>query len=140
MIGGKSKEVRPTPILLQSGDVVIMSGEARLAYHGVPRVLGPCSSEGGGVPVSLSAETIAHVWFSSGGSEREADEGTETGGGAVVAGGVASGCGSSSNSSSSCDCPRCEELRVSWPDFVSYLSLSRININVRQVISESCKF
>ncbi|KAI6039955.1 hypothetical protein EDC04DRAFT_2867794 [Pisolithus marmoratus] len=40
LIGGLTREVEPTPILLRSGDVVIMSGPAcRRAYHGVPRVL-----------------------------------------------------------------------------------------------------
>ncbi len=37
--GGDNKDVAPTPILLRSGDVVVMGGESRLAYHGVPRVL-----------------------------------------------------------------------------------------------------
>lgn len=30
-------------------------------------------------------------------------------------------------------CPQCVELLQSWPDFESYLSVSRINVNVRQV-------
>jgi len=38
LLGGRSKDVAPTPILVRSGDVVIMGGEARFAYHGVPRV------------------------------------------------------------------------------------------------------
>jgi alkylated DNA repair protein alkB homolog 1 len=40
LIGGKTRDSEPTPILLRSGDVVIMSGPvARRAYHGVPRIL-----------------------------------------------------------------------------------------------------
>ncbi|XP_041981522.1 nucleic acid dioxygenase ALKBH1 [Aricia agestis] len=39
LIGGKDKSVEPTPILINSGDVVIMSKEARLCYHAVPRIL-----------------------------------------------------------------------------------------------------
>ncbi|KAI6150277.1 hypothetical protein BKA82DRAFT_4113765 [Pisolithus tinctorius] len=40
LIGGLTRDVEPTPILLRSGDVVIMSGPAcRRAYHGVPRIL-----------------------------------------------------------------------------------------------------
>jgi len=27
------------PILLQSGDIVVMAGESRLSYHGVPKIL-----------------------------------------------------------------------------------------------------
>ncbi|KAJ2916008.1 hypothetical protein MD484_g4360, partial [Candolleomyces efflorescens] len=39
LIGGKTRETDPVPILLRSGDVVIMSGSCRRAYHGVPRIL-----------------------------------------------------------------------------------------------------
>ncbi|KAH7910652.1 hypothetical protein BJ138DRAFT_1064760 [Hygrophoropsis aurantiaca] len=40
LIGGLTRDIEPVPILLRSGDVVIMSGpECRRAYHGVPRVL-----------------------------------------------------------------------------------------------------
>eukprot|EP00892_Ulva_mutabilis_P009526 jgi/Ulvmu1/6946/UM033_0003.1 len=38
LIGGRSKAVAPTALLLGSGDVVVMSADARLSYHGVPRV------------------------------------------------------------------------------------------------------
>ncbi|KAF8201434.1 hypothetical protein BJ912DRAFT_1019397 [Pholiota molesta] len=40
LIGGLTRDSEPVPILLRSGDVVIMSGPAcRRAYHGVPRIL-----------------------------------------------------------------------------------------------------
>jgi alkylated DNA repair protein alkB family protein 1 len=40
LIGGPTREVEPVPILLRSGDVVILSGPVcRRAYHGVPRIL-----------------------------------------------------------------------------------------------------
>ncbi|KAG5727671.1 GTPase-activating protein gyp7 [Termitomyces sp. T112] len=40
LIGGLTRDSKPVPILLRSGDVVIMSGpECRRAYHGVPRIL-----------------------------------------------------------------------------------------------------
>ncbi|KAF8894517.1 hypothetical protein BD779DRAFT_1797519 [Infundibulicybe gibba] len=40
LIGGLTRDVEPIPILLRSGDVVIMSGPTcRRAYHGVPRIL-----------------------------------------------------------------------------------------------------
>ncbi|KAJ3726161.1 hypothetical protein C8R42DRAFT_694830 [Lentinula raphanica] len=40
LIGGITRDTEPIPILLRSGDVVIMSGPAcRRAYHGVPRIL-----------------------------------------------------------------------------------------------------
>ncbi|KAL0071535.1 hypothetical protein AAF712_001392 [Marasmius tenuissimus] len=40
LIGGPTRDTDPIPILLRSGDVVIMSGpRCRRAYHGVPRIL-----------------------------------------------------------------------------------------------------
>ncbi|KAK3881829.1 hypothetical protein Pcinc_013761 [Petrolisthes cinctipes] len=39
LIGGASKTMRPTALFLHSGDVLVMSGPSRLAYHAVPRVL-----------------------------------------------------------------------------------------------------
>ncbi|KAH9112019.1 hypothetical protein LEN26_013372 [Aphanomyces euteiches] len=36
--GGFTRETKPTPIWLNSGDVVIMGGEARRCFHGVPLV------------------------------------------------------------------------------------------------------
>lgn len=40
LIGGQDRDTEPIPILLRSGDVVIMSGpQCRRAYHGVPRIL-----------------------------------------------------------------------------------------------------
>lgn len=39
LIGGRSLEETPSALLLQSGDVLIMSGESRLCYHAVPRIL-----------------------------------------------------------------------------------------------------
>ncbi|KAI0781307.1 hypothetical protein BD413DRAFT_608470 [Trametes elegans] len=40
LIGGLTRDDPPMPILLRSGDVVVMSGPAcRRAYHGVPRIL-----------------------------------------------------------------------------------------------------
>lgn len=38
LIGGKDKESEALPILLNSGDVLVMSEESRICYHAVPRV------------------------------------------------------------------------------------------------------
>jgi len=43
LLGGATKDVKPTSILVRPGDVMVMGGESRRAYHGVARVL-----EGGG--------------------------------------------------------------------------------------------
>nr|CCA21952.1 alkylated DNA repair protein alkBlike protein putati [Albugo laibachii Nc14] len=37
--GGNTKEVRPLEIMLQSGDVAILSQESRLSYHGVAQII-----------------------------------------------------------------------------------------------------
>ncbi|XP_076347311.1 alpha-ketoglutarate-dependent dioxygenase AlkB [Tachypleus tridentatus] len=39
LIGGNSKAVFPLPVFIRSGDVVVMSGASRLAYHGVPKII-----------------------------------------------------------------------------------------------------
>ncbi|KDR81555.1 hypothetical protein GALMADRAFT_89623 [Galerina marginata CBS 339.88] len=53
LIGGLTRDTEPTPILLRSGDVVIMSGPAcRRAYHGVPRILE------GSLPLHLKADGL----------------------------------------------------------------------------------
>lgn len=39
LLGGRTKATKPIPILLRSGDVVIMSGESRYCYHGIPCLL-----------------------------------------------------------------------------------------------------
>ncbi|CAA7037793.1 unnamed protein product [Microthlaspi erraticum] len=38
LLGGKSKDDPPHAMYLRSGDVVLMAGEARECYHGVPRI------------------------------------------------------------------------------------------------------
>ncbi|XP_066279960.1 nucleic acid dioxygenase ALKBH1-like [Branchiostoma lanceolatum] len=41
LLGGKTKSVKPTAMFLQNGDIMVMSGDTRLAYHGVPKILKP---------------------------------------------------------------------------------------------------
>ena len=45
LIGGSTLAEPPTPILLRSGDVLVMAGESRMAYHALPKVL-PATWEG----------------------------------------------------------------------------------------------
>lgn len=40
LMGGLTRDEAPTPILLRSGDVVVLAGKARRCYHGLPRVFG----------------------------------------------------------------------------------------------------
>ena len=39
LIGAESKTVRPTAVWLRSGDVMVMGGQSRRCYHGVPRIV-----------------------------------------------------------------------------------------------------
>ena len=39
LVGGPSKNIEPSAILLRNGDVLIMSHEARQSYHAVPKII-----------------------------------------------------------------------------------------------------
>lgn len=39
LIGKGTKSIRPNALCLNSGDICIMSGQSRLSYHGVPKIL-----------------------------------------------------------------------------------------------------
>jgi len=41
LMGKRTKDIKPKAILLQAGDFYIMSGQSRLHYHGVPRIINP---------------------------------------------------------------------------------------------------
>ncbi|BFZ07639.1 hypothetical protein BsWGS_10678 [Bradybaena similaris] len=45
LLGGSTKSMKPVSVFLRSGDVCVMSGQCRLAYHAVPRILAPTSEE-----------------------------------------------------------------------------------------------
>ena len=162
LIGGETKSVRPQAIVLHSGDVVVMSGQSRVAYHGVPKIITPSASTP--VPESLNrctlldcaqrfaliqqdglADSTCHVC----GRERRWASVTKH---AVVkdvfnsplkdtspAGMSASPTSADLSVSPAKRLKRasvdicCSELVREWTHFEKYLSTSRININVRQV-------
>jgi alkylated DNA repair protein alkB family protein 1 len=39
LIGGPTKETVPVPLYLRSGDIIVMTGPCRRAYHGVPLIM-----------------------------------------------------------------------------------------------------
>ncbi|CAK8679963.1 nucleic acid dioxygenase ALKBH1-like [Clavelina lepadiformis] len=39
LLGGQTKDTKPSAIMVRSGDVIVMSGPSRLAYHAVPRII-----------------------------------------------------------------------------------------------------
>lgn len=202
-MGGRTRQVRPQALLLHSGDIVIMSGESRLAFHGVPRVLPPPPETP--VPECLSLAALERQ------QRQREEEGAEHSNysccicGAkwdarpefrdlscqlrqsVAASGDGAGeqrlitglgsptapikaalhrhtdhhyddtgdtglCDSRTHmsppvSSPCCGppktdtgCPSCQQLVSGWGQFVQYLSVSRINVNVRQVVSEKHEF
>ena len=51
----------PKAMFIRSGDIVVMSGQSRLAYHGVPKILPP-SNYGTPIPSCLSeAELVQRI-------------------------------------------------------------------------------
>lgn len=38
LMGGEHKHIVPTPLILRHGDVAVLSGDARRAFHGLPRI------------------------------------------------------------------------------------------------------
>ncbi len=108
LLGGHSKDEPPAPVLLRSGDVLILGGKSRLKYHGVPRVFvaeGPpkelLPSTAGADPIHRSGCPSFLV------TEAEA-EGT-------------AGC--------TCGLVETKEIRRA----LKVLSCARINVNLRQV-------
>lgn len=204
LIGGQTKQVKPLPLLLNSGDIVIMSGDSRLAYHGVPKIIPPSKRDDSLVPWCLSKEPLMNCecWRDNDKHAASAEETgctclTKQGTNVVGVGGNASedsghwltsrhvqlgirhneqsgvcgdctehtlpknllssstehiptlsssaedvknGSGNELTDSSTPKCLSCGRLANSWSIFMDYLSVSRININVRQVVSDKFMF
>lgn len=99
LLGSKMKDEKPTAIFIRSGDIVVMSKESRLAYHGVPKIL----------------QIDSRYWD-------PIDE----------------------NNLSCISKDYKETVNIckddaAWKPFGDYLTYSRININVRQVLSRGQK-
>ncbi|RZC41808.1 alkylated DNA repair protein alkB -like protein 1 [Asbolus verrucosus] len=97
LLGGKTKEEEPTAMFLRSGDIVVMSKESRLCYHGVPKIL----------------QIDSRFWDCFEQNDLVNKEFKE-----IV--------------------NICKEEAL-WKPFGDYLSHSRININVRQVLRRGQK-
>jgi len=90
LIGGTSRDDDAIPILLNSGDVLVMSGDSRFNYHAVPRIF----------------ESMSQPW-------------------------------NENQNINNCNILNPEDLneclcQETWSLFDTYLSDSRINVNVRQ--------
>ncbi|CAI8052202.1 Nucleic acid dioxygenase ALKBH1, partial [Geodia barretti] len=66
LVGGETKSVLPQAITLRSGDVVVMSGASRLAYHGVPKIISPPPTTP--VPPALRRVSLQDYLHSRGGT------------------------------------------------------------------------
>ena len=61
-VGGRSRGDRKTRVTLRSGDVLLLEGESRLAFHGIDRVLPGTSMllpEGGRINLTLRRVTLS---------------------------------------------------------------------------------
>jgi alkylated DNA repair protein alkB family protein 1 len=115
LFGGPTREDAPTALWLRSGDAVIVTGEARLCYHGVPRIL-----EGSCPDFLLDPRRYSKLVTSL-----DADAGdTARGAGTAVSSGVAkTKAGPLAN----------DESEAFNTALVEYMASARININVRQL-------
>ncbi|KAI5646379.1 2OG-Fe(II) oxygenase superfamily domain-containing protein [Phthorimaea operculella] len=108
LIGGKDKSIEPSAILLQSGDIIVMSKDARLCYHAVPKILPaettPWNDQDDTIKKEEQACDIKFKYLS-----KPED--------LVIK--------MSKNLNDS-----------DWNDFSNYIKESRINMNVRQVLND----
>ncbi|XP_074660269.1 nucleic acid dioxygenase ALKBH1-like [Tubulanus polymorphus] len=106
LLGGKTKETKPIAMYCRSGDIIVMAGESRLAYHAVPKIL------------PISAHELKDVMFSPNGTcacKNVSD---------------ATVCFKECLMKNLTD----DDDLEYWAPHVNYLLKSRINMNVRQVL------
>ncbi|KAL0878482.1 hypothetical protein ABMA27_003577 [Loxostege sticticalis] len=109
LLGGQNKSTTPSAILVQSGDIIIMSEEARVCYHAVPRIL-PAKS----IPWDDNIQSTDELSIKEATLFKYIKSSKD----------VISRLNSNSN----------EEA---WSKYCSYIKESRINMNVRQVLNEN---
>ena len=146
LLGGKTRDDAPIAMYIRSGDVMVMAGNSRLAYHAVPRILAPNKDHP--IPTCLephfntSPESFTEKRKETSLSTSDKKEGTEcrrvkecetrykrTKYDADVSG----ECGTDSSASSFIETTETKLVR-------QYLSTSRININIRQVLAAGQTF
>lgn len=139
LIGGQTKAIRPVPLLLNSGDVLIMSGDSRLAYHALPKVLSP-SENGSKIPNSLTTTSLDAAISSSNKhtfNQLVCSICGMSNGTAISASNELHNIPSTeeviTTNKDTVSCEGCQFMLNYWEKFEYYLSYSRINVNVRQV-------
>lgn len=121
LMGGDSKEEPPTPILLRTGDVFILSGRSRKSFHGVAKVF-----EGEGEGLLFSGRVVAKEEEGEEDGEGERDAGTGSTG-SISPLGLRLKWGWEGEDA--CKVGSAEEERA----FKAFINTCRLNINVRQV-------
>jgi len=132
LVGGQTKDIRPTALFVHSGDVIIMSQQSRLAYHGVPKILTPrnpsvpdCLTEAAlrqRIPQIKSLQSCLVEMERSTIKSRNPDEGSSL----------------QEHNKSGFHFTDILEfdyqwLLSNWKHFEQYLNTTRINMNIRQV-------
>ncbi|CAN0174868.1 unnamed protein product [Lampetra planeri] len=107
LLGGLRREDPALPLFMHSGDVMVMSGESRLRYHAVPRIL----DSGGALPECLREPSYPRE---AAGDHAEPDP---------------SGRGDPGVSATEPDAVSAAD----WEVCARYLRESRVNVTVRQV-------
>lgn len=66
LLGQRTRDGAPTALLMRSGDAMVLSGESRYCYHGVPRVftLGEGALDAAGEPLAPPPELFPAGWKS----------------------------------------------------------------------------
>ncbi|XP_030378930.1 nucleic acid dioxygenase ALKBH1 [Scaptodrosophila lebanonensis] len=116
LIGGTTREERPSALYLRSGDVLIMSQQSRLCYHAVPRVMKTQEEPWNNLPADDADEKLMKPERKK--LRRDFED-----------------------NSNVCDMSLYRLVRDDsfWLPYMHYLNDSRININVRQVLPSGVK-
>ena len=119
-----------------------MSGESRLAYHALPKVLPPPDGHVSDVLSRAALEHAIEMCARDSTSscctvcrQLRAEIHSDPQDTCILEPSLDmhNSAGSSSHTKLPCCCIGCQWLSRTWPQFESYLSCSRINVNVRQV-------
>ncbi|ESP05411.1 hypothetical protein LOTGIDRAFT_228010 [Lottia gigantea] len=107
LLGGLTKETKPTAMFLRSGDICVMWKQSRLAYHGIPKILAPKLTH---YPLSLNSEYVSESASDEAqyGNIHEINKKIEK-----------------------------TLQNLNWKPYKLYMSCSRINLNTRQVEGEN---
>lgn len=107
LIGGRDKSVEPSALLINSGDVVVMSEEARHCYHAVPKILPATDSPWDVLDTEIIMPDSKNINFKY------------------------------ISQSEDIMLSMKENIDNKWHRFRNYIKESRINMNVRQVLNEN---